>query len=91
MTKETRDLYNKEINQFWKEPFLSEDNSRSWDLLMMTYERLCEKLPFIPFTIIKDKVYLDGEIQSSFKEAIFIAIGECCKRYNNREYLIRYD
>lgn len=91
MNKDIIDEYNKEINKFWKESDSTLNNLNSWEYLMMTYEELCKRLPFIPFTIVGNRVYKDGLIEGSFIEAMFIAIGECCKKYNNREYLIKYE
>ncbi len=82
--------YNFEINKFWGEENSKEETHNNYGHIMMTYERLCEKLPFVPFLINGPKVYLDGEIQLPFKDALFMAIGETCKKYNNREFSIKY-
>ncbi len=90
LTNDEINEYESEINKFWEEPNCGNITQNSYDLLMMTYERLCEKLPFVPFLINGTKVYLNGEIQLPFKDALFMAIGETCKKYNNREFSIKY-
>lgn len=82
--------YELEISKFWGDLDNNYITYGNYDLIMRTYEELCKKLPFSPFTIIKDKVYLDGEIQLPFKQALFVAIGETCERYNNKYFLINY-
>lgn len=91
LSKAQKTELNRSINIFWKEDENMHQNGNSWDLLMMTYERLCEVLPFLPFSIIGRKVYLEGEIDLPFKEAMFYAIGTCCQKYNSKEYSINYD
>jgi hypothetical protein len=83
--------YEAEINKFWETPDCKELTYGNRDLILMTYERLCEKLPFNPFTIVKDKVYLNGEIELAFIDALYYAIAETCRKYNNKEFFIRYE
>lgn len=90
LTNDKIKQYEFEINKFWGDLESNYTTYESYDLMMMTYEELCKKLPFSPFTIIKDKVYLDGEIQLPFKRALFVAIGETCEKYNNKYFLINY-
>ncbi len=87
-SKEINEL-NCEINKFWGEPD-SNVNNFNYEYMLMTYEKLCEKLPFIPFSIIGNKIFMEGEIPLPFFNAFFYAIGVCCKKYNNREYHIVY-
>jgi hypothetical protein len=82
--------YNFEINKFWGEVDSDEVTYGNFGHIMMTYERLCEKLPFVPFLINGSMVYLDGEIQLPFRDALFMAVGETCKKYNNKEFSIKY-
>lgn len=82
--------YNRHINKFLnQDPNI--DNSKNWHNLMTAYHKLCKKLPFVPFNIIGTQVYQNGLIDTDFQEAMFIAIGTACEKYNNRKYFIKYE
>ena len=83
--------YEFEINKFWNHPNGLDRIYGDHGLYLRTYEKLCERLQSNPFTIQASKVYWRGEIDLPFLDAFFMAVGECCKKYNNQEYPIKYE